>query len=70
MAWRERIRGIPRSSSFRIQDFVITKLYPSQFADPEAAIEEALGKLNIEYIDMMLLHHPGEGDVKAYHAME
>ena len=50
--------------------FVITKIYPSQFSDSENAIEEALRKLDIEYIDMMLLHHPGTDDVKAYKAME
>ena len=50
--------------------FVITKLYPNQFSDPESAIEMALQKLNIGYIDMMLLHHPGTDDVKAYQAME
>ena len=50
--------------------FVITKIYPSQFDDPEAAIDMALEKLNIEYIDMMLLHHPGDKDVDAYLAME
>lgn len=27
-------------------------------------------KLNLGYIDMMLLHHPGKGDIKAYKAME
>ena len=50
--------------------FVITKLYPNQFSDPEAAIEEALDNLDLGYIDMLLLHHPGTGDVEAYHAME
>ena len=50
--------------------FVITKIYPSQFDNPEAAIDMALEKLDIEYIDMMLLHHPGDGDVDAYKAME
>ena len=50
---------------------VITKLYPGeQFTNPEPAIEMALRKLNIEYIDIMLLHHPGTDDVKAYKAME
>ena len=57
--------GIPRE-----EIFVITKLYPDQFGDPEAAIEMALEKLDIGYIDMMLLHHPGTDDVKAYKAME
>ncbi len=60
-----RDSGIPREDVF-----VITKLYPSQFGNAEAAIEEALEKMDIEYIDMMLLHHPGNGDVEAYHAME
>lgn len=60
-----RNSGIPRE-----EIFVTTKLYPSQFANPEAAIDEALEKLNIEYIDLMLLHHPGTGDVEAYRAME
>ena len=49
---------------------MITKLYPDQFANAEAAIDEALEKLDIEYIDLMLLHHPGSNDVDAYHAME
>lgn len=60
-----RNAGIPRE-----EIFVITKLYPDQFANPEAAITKALEKLDIEYIDMMLLHHPGTGDVSAYKAME
>lgn len=60
-----RASGIPRE-----EIFVITKLYPDQFADPEAAIEEALENLDLGYIDMMLLHHPGSNDVEAYHAME
>lgn len=50
--------------------FVITKLYPDQFSDPEGAIEDALDHLNIVYIDMVLLHHPGAGDVDAYLALE
>lgn len=57
--------GIPRE-----EIFLTTKLYPSQFNDPEAAIDAALEKLDTEYIDLMLLHHPGEHDVKAYQAME
>ncbi|MDE6596916.1 MAG: aldo/keto reductase [Oscillospiraceae bacterium] len=60
-----RNSGIPRE-----EIFVITKLYPNQFSDPENAIEQALEKLDIEYIDMILLHHPGTDDVKAYKAME
>lgn len=50
--------------------FVATKLYPNQYDNPKEAIEEALEKLDIEYIDLMLLHHPGTNDDKAYKAME
>ena len=60
-----RESGIPRS-----EIFVTTKLYPNQFSDTENAIDEALEKLDIGYIDLMLLHHPGDDDVKAYKAME
>ncbi len=64
-------RAIRESGVPREEIFVITKLYPgSQYADPEQAIQDALDKLDIGYIDMMLLHHPGENDVKAYQAME
>lgn len=50
--------------------FVATKLYPNQYDNPKEAIEEALKKLDIEYIDLMLLHHPGTNDDKAYKVME
>lgn len=54
----------------REEIFVITKIYPSQFNEPEKAIDTALEKLDIGYIDMMLLHHPGAEDIDAYKAME
>ncbi len=57
--------GIPREDIF-----VITKIYPSQFSSAESAVELALEKLDIGYIDMMLLHHPGTNDVQAYQTME
>ena len=61
-----RASDVPRE-----EIFVITKIYPGeQFQNPEKAIQEALDKLDIGYIDMMLLHHPGDHDVNAYLAME
>lgn len=51
--------------------FVTTKLYPgSEMENPEASIQACLDRLNIGYVDMMLLHHPDPNDVKAYKAME
>ena len=63
-------RAIVEFGVSREEIFVITKIYPNQFSDPESAIEMALEKLDIGYIDMMLLHHPGSNDVEAYLAME
>ena len=55
----------------REEIFVITKIYPgSEMADPETSIQACLDRLNIGYVDMMLLHHPDRNDVKAYQAME
>lgn len=55
----------------REEIFVITKIYPgSEMADPDAAIQACLDRLNIGYVDMMLLHHPDPNDVQAYKAME
>ena len=63
-------RAIKDSSVPREEIFIITKLYPNQFDNPESAIEMALEKLGVDYIDMMLLHHPGTNDVKVYKAIE
>jgi len=57
--------GVPREELF-----VATKLYPNQFADAPRAIEESLARLNLGCVDLMLLHHPGAHDVRAYRAME
>lgn len=62
--------GIKQSGIPREEIFVETKLYPNQYADAANAIDEALKKLDVEYIDLMLLHHPGDYDVEAYKAME
>lgn len=51
--------------------FVITKIYPgSEMENPEQSIQACLDRLDIGYVDMMLLHHPDSNDVKAYEAME
>ncbi len=63
-------KGVRESGVPREEIFVATKIYPNQFSNPEAAIEECLRKLDIGYVDLMLLHHPGANDVKAYKAME
>ena len=63
-------KGIRESGVPREEIFITTKLYMNQYADAENAINEALKKLDVDYIDLMLLHHPGAHDIKAYKAME
>lgn len=68
----EAIREAINDGIIKREDlFVITKIYPgSEMANPEQAIQNCLDRLNIGYVDMMLLHHPDRNDVKAYKAME
>ncbi|MBS5843433.1 MAG: aldo/keto reductase [Clostridiales bacterium] len=40
----------------RDEMFITTKLYPNQYANPEVAIADALEALDLDYIDLMLLH--------------
>lgn len=63
-------KAVKDSKVDRKDIFIITKLYPNQYSNAENAINEALKKLDVEYIDMMLLHHPSQNDVEAYKAME
>lgn len=62
--------GIRESGVPREEVFVTTKLYMDQYDNAEKAIDDALKRLDLEYIDLMLLHHPDKNDVKAYKAME
>ncbi len=55
----------------REEIFVTTKIYPGdEMENPEQSIQACLDRLNIGYVDMMLLHHPDPNDVAAYKAME
>lgn len=63
-------KAILESDIPREEIFVTTKLYPNQYENAAKAIDEALERMGLEYIDLMLLHHPGDGDVEAYKAME
>ena len=63
-------RLIDTASFYGNEREVQTKLYPNQYSHAEQAIDEALSKLDIGYIDMMLLHHHASDDVTAYQAIE
>ena len=51
--------------------FVTTKIYPgSEMKNPVQSIQACLDRLDIGYVDLMLLHHPDPNDVEAYKVME
>ena len=60
-----RDSGVPRT-----EIFVQTKLFPSSYARADEAITAALRRLGLDYIDLMLLHHPADHELQAYRAME
>ena len=41
--------------------FITTKIWHSEYADPEAAIRGSLERLGLEYVDMYLVHWPNNG---------
>lgn len=51
--------------------FVMTKIYPgNEMEAPSWSIQTCLDRLDIGYVDLMLLHHTAPNDVEAYKAME
>jgi len=56
--------GIPREELF-----ITTKIVPNN-KNVSNQIEERLKKLQLNYIDLLLIHWPGENDLEAYKTME
>lgn len=67
---REVGEGVRASGVPREEVVVQTKLYPNQYGHAARVIEECLSKLDLGYIDILLLHHPASNDVSAYRAIE
>ena len=64
-------RAIDEGLVKREEIFVTTKIWTDDYDDGAAAIEASLQKLDLDYIDLMILHHSQpENDVDAYKAME
>jgi 2,5-diketo-D-gluconate reductase A len=59
-----RESGVPRD-----QVFVTTKFYPSN-REPVAAIEQSLGQLGLDHVDLYIIHWPQAGPTWAWPAME
>jgi diketogulonate reductase-like aldo/keto reductase len=50
--------------------FITTKIMPGAYSNPDMAIEDSLKNLDVDYIDLMLIHQPGSNDEKVYKSME
>lgn len=60
-----REAGVPRE-----EIWVTSKLWPSEYGDADAAIDRMLGRLGLDYIDLLYVHQP-MGDWRgAWRAME
>ena len=63
-------RAIKRSGVPREEIFITTKLWPANYAETEKAINETLARLDLDYIDLLLLHQPFGNYVEGYKGME
>ncbi|ORX50747.1 2,5-didehydrogluconate reductase [Piromyces finnis] len=65
-------KAIKKSGIPREEIFVTSKLWPFEFGEgiTYKAVEEMLKRLQLEYIDMVLLHHPMKDYVGAWKDLE
>ena len=57
--------GVPREELF-----VVSKIWPSCFDEPEKAVEYSLKELDVDYIDSYYLHWPSASEDRRYRAWE
>ena len=62
-------QAIKDSGIDRSEIFVSTKLWPSVYEDPNA-ITETLARLQMDYVDMLILHQPAGNYTAAWKMME
>ena len=58
------------SGKNRADIFIVSKLWPTQFNNPERGIDYSLHKLNMDYMDLYLLHWPGTNETARLRAWE
>ena len=63
-------RAIDEGIVTREEVFITGKIYGGDHDRAVKVIDEALSDLNVDYIDLMLIHQPGSDDAGVYKAME
>lgn len=62
-------RGIKDSGLARENVFISTKLWPSEYENPNA-VDETLERLGVEYVDLLYIHQPAGNWLAGYRQLE
>lgn len=62
-------RGIKESGVKRSEVFLSTKLWPSEYENPNA-VDETLERLGVDYVDLLYIHQPAGNWLAGYRQLE
>ena len=62
-------RGIKESGKSRGDVFLSTKLWPSEYENPNA-VDETLERLGVDYVDLLYIHQPAGNWLAGYRQLE
>ena len=62
-------RGIKESGVVRNEVFLSTKLWPSEYENPNA-VDETLERLGVDYVDLLYIHQPAGNWLAGYRQLE
>ena len=62
-------RGIKKSGVKREDIFLSTKLWPSEYENPNA-VDETLERLGVDYVDLLYIHQPAGNWLAGYRQLE
>ena len=62
-------RGIKESGKARDNVFLSTKLWPSEYENPNA-VDETLERLGVDYVDLLYIHQPAGNWLAGYRLLE
>lgn len=62
-------RGIKESGIDREEVFLSTKLWPSEYDNPNA-VDETLERLDVDYVDLLYIHQPAGNWLEGYRQLE